>query len=131
MVSIVVDRGVRAVYNKRYKIMEYCADAFPLHGFEPQYVRKGRRLTIMKLKRVLAVLGIAVLAGMYLLSLVFAVIDHPLKSSLLSASLYATVVIPVLLYVFLFVTRLLRRNGKDAESRSSPDKRKKGKTTAD
>lgn len=85
----------------------------------------------MKLKRVLAVLGIAVLAGMYLLSLVFAVIDHPLKSSLLSASLYATVVIPVLLYVFLFVTRLLRRNGKDAESGSSPDKRKKGKTTAD
>ncbi len=67
----------------------------------------------MKLKRILAVLGIAVLAGMYLLSLIFALIDHPLKSSLLLTSLYATIVVPVFLYVFLFITRLLReRRGK-------------------
>ncbi|MCI8565217.1 MAG: hypothetical protein HFI39_02695 [Lachnospiraceae bacterium] len=66
----------------------------------------------MKLKRVLAILGIGVLAGMYLLSLIFALIDHPLKSSLLLASLYATIVIPVLLYVFVFITRLLRERRK-------------------
>ena len=64
----------------------------------------------MKLKRILAIVGIVILAGMYLLSLVFAIIDHPLKSSLMSASLYCTVVIPVLLYVFLFVTRLVRKD---------------------
>ena len=69
----------------------------------------------MKLKRILAVLGVGILAGMYLLCLIFALIDHPLQSSLLLASLYATIVIPVLLYVFLFVTRLLgeRRKKKD------------------
>ncbi len=67
----------------------------------------------MKMKRILAVAGIVILAGIYLAALLFAVIDHPLKSSLLSAALYGTVIIPVFIYVFLFVARLL---GKDKDT---------------
>lgn len=67
----------------------------------------------MKLKRILAIAGIAILAGLYLISLIFAVIDHPLKASLLSASLYCTVIVPVLMYVFLFVAKLLKKDNKD------------------
>ncbi len=63
-----------------------------------------------KTKRVLAAVAVVILAGLYLCSLIFALIDHPMKDSLLTASLYATVVIPVLLYVFLFITRLLQKN---------------------
>ena len=73
----------------------------------------------MKLKRILAILGIVVLAGMYLLSLIFAMIDHPLKSSLMSASLYCTVIVPVLLYVFLFVTKLVRRDKDEKDEKDS------------
>ncbi|MCI8400578.1 MAG: hypothetical protein HFI38_00500 [Lachnospiraceae bacterium] len=72
-------------------------------------------------KRILAVLGLVLLAGMYLLSLLFALIDHPLKSSLMTASLYCTAVIPVFLYVFLFVTRLIRKNkSKDSSQKEAP-----------
>ena len=60
-------------------------------------------------KRILAIFGIVLLAGIYLLSLIFALIDHPLKSSLMQASLYATVVIPALLYAFLMIGRLLHK----------------------
>ena len=60
-------------------------------------------------KRILAIFGIVLLAGTYLLSLIFALIDHPLKSSLMQASLYATVVIPALLYAFLMIGRLLHK----------------------
>ena len=63
-----------------------------------------------KTKRVLAAVAVVILAGLYLCSLIFALIDHPMKDSLLTASLYATVVIPVLLYVFLFITSLLQKN---------------------
>ena len=66
-----------------------------------------------KVKRILAAAAVVILAGLYLCSLIFALIDHPMKDSLLTASLYATVVIPVLLYVFLFVTKLFRRNHED------------------
>ena len=66
-----------------------------------------------KAKHILAAAAVVILAGLYLCSLIFALIDHTMKDSLLTASLYATVVIPVLLYVFLFVTKLFRRNHED------------------
>ena len=86
-------------------------------------LRKGFSFHRMKLKRILAILGILVLAGMYLASLIFAIIDHPLKTSLLSASLYATIVIPVLLYVFLFVAKLLRGDPDKQDGGARPDKK--------
>ena len=55
------------------------------------------------LKRLLAVLGIILLAGMYVLSLVFALIDHSQAGNMLMASLFATVMVPILLYAFLLV----------------------------
>ena len=67
----------------------------------------------MKAKQILAILGIIILVGIYLASLIFALIDHPLKSSLLQASLYATVVIPVLIYAFLFIGKLLRKDDEE------------------
>ena len=73
----------------------------------------------MKWKRILALLGIVILAGLYLTCLLFAVIDHPQKASVLSASLYATVVIPALLYVFLFVARLFKKYRNKPEDNDS------------
>lgn len=71
----------------------------------------------MNSKRILAIVGIVLLAGIYLLSLIFALIDHPLKASLMQASLYATVVIPALIYAFLLIGRLLHKdNSDDTES---------------
>ena len=55
------------------------------------------------LKRLLAVLGILLLAGMYVLSLVFALTDHSQAGNMPMASLFATVIIPILLYAFLLV----------------------------
>ena len=68
-----------------------------------------------KIKRILAAAAVIILAALYLCSLIFALIDHPMKNSLLSAALYATVVIPVLLYVFLFVARLFQKK-EDTEN---------------
>lgn len=55
------------------------------------------------LKRLLAVIGIILLAGMYILSFVFALTDNSNSGGMLMASLYATVFVPILLYAFLLV----------------------------
>ena len=60
------------------------------------------------LKRLLAVIGIVLLAGMYILTFVLALTDHSKSGGMLMASLYATVIIPVLLYAFLLVYKWSR-----------------------
>ena len=47
----------------------------------------------MNAKRILALLGILVLVGIYVASFVFAFLDHPMKTSMMYASLYATRVV--------------------------------------
>ena len=70
----------------------------------------------MNAKRILALVGIVLLVGIYLISLIFALIDHPLKSSMMYASLYGTVVIPALIYAFILVGRLLHKDDSDEEN---------------
>ena len=60
-----------------------------------------------KLKRISALLGVFILIAMYLCTLIFALIDSPVASDLLKASIAATIFVPVILYGLLLVTRLL------------------------
>ena len=55
------------------------------------------------MKRLLAIIGVGLLVGMYVLTFILSLTDHSKTSSMLMASLYATVVIPVLLYAFMLV----------------------------
>ena len=61
-----------------------------------------------KLKRISALLGVFILIAMYLCTLIFALIDSPVASDLLKASIAATIFVPVILYGLLLVTRLLK-----------------------
>ncbi|MDO4521652.1 MAG: hypothetical protein Q4B57_00750 [Eubacteriales bacterium] len=65
-----------------------------------------------KRKRILAWISIVLLVGLYLLTLIFALLDTPLAYNLFKLSLGATVVIPVLLYVYQLVYRTLGK-GRD------------------
>ena len=55
------------------------------------------------LKRLLAVIGIILLAGMYVLTFILALTDNSAAGNMIMASLYATVIIHILLYAFLLV----------------------------
>lgn len=66
-----------------------------------------------KIKRILALLGVFLLIAMYLCTLIFALIDSPAVFGLLKASIAATILIPVILYGLLMVTRLLKDDSKD------------------
>lgn len=65
-----------------------------------------------KAKQIAAIISIILLVGMYVLTLVFALIDHSETQSMLKASLYTTMVIPVMLYLFIFLTKMFKDKSK-------------------
>ncbi len=61
-----------------------------------------------KLKQILAWAGIVLLVGMYLTTIICAVIGTPFADQLLRASIFATFLIPLLLYAIMLVAKLLK-----------------------
>jgi len=55
----------------------------------------------MNTKRILAILGIVVLVGMYIVTLVMAFINKPGMTSWFNASLFCTIIIPILIWVYI------------------------------
>lgn len=66
-----------------------------------------------KAKRILALIGVVILAGLYLSTIVCALFGSDNYMDLLMASLYATVVIPVLLWAYTFIYKLLKKLHSD------------------
>lgn len=70
-------------------------------------------------KRICAILGVILLVGMYVLTLVFALIDSPWAFECLKVSIGLTILIPVLLWVYLSIFRFIAQNreaNRDASS---------------
>ena len=61
------------------------------------------------LKRILAIIGIIVIVGLYVITLILAVTNSESTQRLFIASIVATVVVPCLLYIFNWVYGLLKK----------------------
>lgn len=66
-----------------------------------------------KVKQILAIIGIILLVLLYLSTLVCAIIDRTETMRLFQASVMATVIIPVLLWAYSFIYKLIKKNAKD------------------
>ncbi|MGI6017478.1 MAG: hypothetical protein ACOX8M_01510 [Marvinbryantia sp.] len=66
-----------------------------------------------KLKRILALIGVILLAALYLCTLIFALIDSPWAYDLFKVSVGATILVPVVLYAMILTAKLLKN--KDTE----------------
>lgn len=62
-----------------------------------------------KLKRIFALAGAILLAGMYLITLILAFVDPTASKDWLKASLVCTVVIPCFLYAYILIYRYLKK----------------------
>ena len=60
-----------------------------------------------KIKRILALAAVIILAGLYIATLVTAFIVTPATVYLFRTSIIATIMIPILMYVLLFIYRLI------------------------
>lgn len=66
-----------------------------------------------KVKQILAIIGIVFLVLLYLSTLICAIIDRTETMRLFQASVMATVIIPVLLWAYSFIYKLIKKNAKD------------------
>lgn len=64
-------------------------------------------------KRILAMLGVIILIGMYLATIITAIIDTSGTMNMVFASLIVTIIIPVFLWVYALIYRLVKGNQDD------------------
>lgn len=66
-----------------------------------------------KLKQITALIGVIALIGLYVSTLVLALIGSAEAINLLKVAVYATIVLPVLLWAYSFIYRLLKGKQND------------------
>ena len=66
-----------------------------------------------KFRQILAILGIILLAGMYIAPIVCALSASENFMNMLMASIYATIVIPVLIWAITFIYKLAKKEDKE------------------
>ncbi|MGN0141926.1 MAG: hypothetical protein ACI4AD_06830 [Roseburia sp.] len=77
-----------------------------------------------KVKQILALLGVILLIGLYAATLICALSGSDNYMNLLMASVYATVIVPVLIWAYTFIYRLLKTHyGKDENDASTEDEK--------
>ncbi|MCQ2507760.1 MAG: hypothetical protein MJ097_03100 [Dorea sp.] len=68
-----------------------------------------------KTKRILAIIAIIILVGMYLATLVFAILDPSEGMWMFKASIGCTIILPVLIYAYTLVYKVTRPDPKDED----------------
>lgn len=62
-----------------------------------------------KFKQIIAILGILALLGLYLTSFMLAVFGNENSATMFNASVYATIAIPIFLWIMMWVAKLLQK----------------------
>lgn len=72
-----------------------------------------------KVKRIVALLGVIIIALLYLTTFVLSFFHFEGSEEMLGVCIVATVVIPVLLYIYLWLFRLAQQRDKENEEKRS------------
>ena len=62
----------------------------------------------MDMKRILALTGAVLLVSLYILTLISAIIDSPFFRDLFRASVAATIIVPILIFVIRWIRNVLK-----------------------
>lgn len=76
-----------------------------------------------KTKQVLAMIGIILLVSLYVITLVCAITDNTSTMQVFMASVFATVVIPVMIWAYSFIFRLIKKNSQEKEEQEQNRKK--------
>lgn len=75
---------------------------------------KERNLTMKKSKRIMALIGAILLILLSVSTLIFAFIDSVVSQKLLMAAIAATILLPVLLYIYTLFSRTSHTDNSDS-----------------
>ena len=74
-----------------------------------------------KTKRILALIGVILLVGLYITTLVLAIVDSSATMDLFRGSIFATVVIPTIIWAYTYIYQLFSKK-KDHDDSDSTEK---------
>lgn len=74
-----------------------------------------------KIKQILAICVVILLVGLYIATLIFAIIGSESALGMFKAALYSTFILPVLLWAYGLVYRLLKNHGVKSAAKDSKD----------
>lgn len=72
-----------------------------------------------KTKRILSILGVALLVGLYAATFIFALIDSPAAFECLKVSVGLTILVPIVLWIYLAMFRFIERRRQANEDASA------------
>ena len=64
-------------------------------------------------KRIMAILGVVILLGLYITTLVMAIIDNSSTQTLFKTSVVATILIPTLIWIYTYIYKLIKKDTDD------------------
>lgn len=73
-----------------------------------------------RIKQIFAIIGLVIIAGLYITTLVLALAGSERTRSLFIASIICTVVIPVFIYVVSWIYKLVKSDAEEARNRKDP-----------
>ena len=79
--------------------------------------KKDKKKEPWTARRIVALIGIILLIGLYGSTLVFALMDSPAAKGLLMGAIFCTIAVPVLLYAMTIAARVLRGRGVPPEEK--------------
>lgn len=68
-----------------------------------------------KLKKIFAIAGVVILLGMYLFTFISAILATPNTHSLFLGSLAATIIVPIFLYAYMLIYKVVYKNRENQE----------------
>ncbi|MCI8751077.1 MAG: hypothetical protein HFH66_06910 [Lachnospiraceae bacterium] len=76
-----------------------------------------------KLRRIFAAAGAVVLLGMYLLTFISAILATPATHALFLGSLSATIIIPIFLYAYTLIYKMVYKKKDEYKEEADKDKK--------
>ncbi|MDE5782191.1 MAG: hypothetical protein K2I03_12075 [Lachnospiraceae bacterium] len=66
-----------------------------------------------KFKQIVAIIGVVALLSLYIVSFMLAILGNADSAKLFNASVYATIAIPIFIWIMIWVAKLLNKFNKE------------------
>lgn len=61
------------------------------------------------MKKIVAIIGVIILVSLYIITFIVAILNKPGSEQLFKACIYATIMIPILIYVYIWIYKLIKK----------------------
>lgn len=72
-----------------------------------------------KTKRIMAIIGIIILLGLYITALLLAILGNENSTPWFMAAICATIIVPILIWIYQWLYKLLKKDVSDAQDKSN------------